>query len=438
MTKRPFDRKYDTPAVRLERLCDPSSIQAGKGKRRKRKILVAICITLALSAILCLINVFFCDFDLAYAGDANSKEEIEKQLGQSVDDAIDGLDLDELESYLKSLADEQSYAVGTYDVKALLKSLVSGSSRNFFTEFANALGATLGKYFLGFLPSAVAIIIICLLKNMLGGLTGDFLRNQTTEVVHIVCYSAIVVVLMTGIIGVTRTVTDTVDGLTRFAGAILPALLTLTSMLGGATTAATFSPYMAALSAMIIKLVSAVIVPAFIATVIFGVVGNLSSNVKLDKLTKLVKSSSSWLIGIVFGLFGTFLTVQGVAGGVVDKFGFNVAKFALSSYVPILGGYLSDGMDLLSASLVLTKNALGYTGVIILVCTVAFPLVRVVIFSLTLRLVAAIAEPIGDGRVASLLSGVAKNINLLVTALAGAAFMFFLLLMALIGSCNML
>ena len=194
---------------------------------------------------------------------------------------------------------------------------------------------------------------------------------------------------------------------------------------------------MAVLSGFIMRLVSAVIVPAFVATIVFIVVGNISKTVKLDKLTKVIKSASTWLIGIVFGLFATFLTVQGITGGVVDKFGFNVAKFALSSYVPVLGGYLSDGFDLLSTSLVLVKNALGYSGAVILVCVVLFPLVKVVVFTLVLRLTAAITEPIGDTRISGLLSSVAGNVNLLITALTGVGFLFYVLMMLFIGSCNM-
>ena len=142
-------------------------------------------------------------------------------------------------------------------------------------------------------------------------------------------------------------------------------------------------------------------------------------------------------MGITFGLVGTFLTAQGISGGVVDKVGFNVAKFAVSSYVPILGGYLSDGFDLLTASVVIVKNALGYVGATVLCCVVVFPLVKVVIFSLSMRLGGAIAEPIGDTRVATLLTSVAKNANLLTSALAGVGFMFFVMLMMLMSSCNM-
>ena len=401
----------------------------------KKKLIFALCIVVLV--LISLIISVCTSPQIAIAEEGKSEEEVRKELSDAVNDAIDRLDLSDLQKFLDSLTAQEKEAININDVKAALKSLVNGQSDDFFGKLINLLAGTLGKYFAGFLPSFITIIVICLLKNMLGNLTVGFAGNSTTEVVHIVCYCAVIIVLITGIGSVISTVTQTVALLVGFSRAIFPVLLTLLSMLGGATTVATYTPLMAVLSGMIMKIITVVIVPAFIATIVFSVVGNISKNVKLDKLTKVIKSASTWLIGIVFGLFATFLTVQGITGGVVDKFGFNVAKFALSSYVPVLGGYLSDGFDLLSTSLVLVKNAIGYTGAIILICIVLFPLVKVVIFTLTLRLTSAIVEPIGDTRMSGLLHTVAGNMNLLITALAGVAFLFYILLMLFIGSCNM-
>ncbi len=404
-------------------------------KRSKKKTVFALCV-IAVFLISLLVSV--CSpAQVANADDNKSEEEVRKELSDAVNDAIDRLDLSDLQKFLDSLTAQEKEAININDVKAALKSLVNGQTDDFFSKLIGLLAGTLGKYFAGFLPSFITIIVICLLKNMLGNLTGGLAGGSTTEVVHIVCYCAVIIVLITGISSVIATVTQTIALLVGFSRAIFPVLLTLLSMLGGATTVAAYTPLMAVLSGLIMKIITVVIVPAFIATIVFSVVGNISKNVKLDKLTKVVKSASTWLIGIVFGLFATFLTVQGITGGVVDKFGFNVAKFALSSYVPVLGGYLSDGFDLLSTSLVLVKNAIGYTGAVILICIVLFPLVKVVIFTLTLRLTSAIVEPIGDTRMSGLLHTVAGNMNLLITALAGVAFLFYILLMLFIGSCNM-
>lgn len=403
-------------------------------KKRGARIIFALFV---FAGILAGVLISECAPRVASATESKSEDEVRAELTDAVNSAIDGLDLDDLQKFIDSLSNQSKQAINIQDVKDTLRALVNGQTEDFFGKLLSLLSGTVGRYFAGFLPSFITIIVICLLKNMLGNLTSGLAGGSTAEVVHIVCYCAVIIVLMTGISSVIATVTETVALLTGFARAIFPVLLTLLSMLGGATTVATYTPLMAVLSGFIMKLITAVIVPAFIATIVFSVVGNISKNVKLDKLTKVIKSSSTWLIGIVFGLFATFLTVQGITGGVVDKFGFNVAKFALSSYVPVLGGYLSDGFDLLSTSLVLVKNAVGYTGAIILVCVVLFPLVKVVIFTLTLRLTSAIAEPIGDKRISGLLHTVADSMNLLVTALAGVSFLFYVLLMLFIGSCNM-
>lgn len=395
---------------------------------------------------LCKILIVFCGFllvfcaafspcDVAFA-DEKSQEEVEKQLSDVVNSVLDSLDLDALKSLIQSLSSESSEALKIDDIKQEIKNLLSGNGTDFFERIFNLLSKAVGRYFLSFLPSFVTIILLCLLKSMLASLTGDFLNGSTTQIVHIVCYISIVIVLSTGIMLVVKEVSDTINVLAKFAEVIFPLLLGLLSSLGAVSAAGGYTPLTAVLGNLIIKIVTSVVLPAFIASIVFCVVGGVSKSVKLDKLTKLVRSSSTWLIGIVFSLFASFLALQGVSGGISDKFGFGVAKFAISSYVPILGGYLSDGFDVLTASIVLVKNAVGYTGAIVLCATVVFPIVKVVVFSLTLKLCAAIAEPIGDECVAILLSDVAKNVNLLITALAGVAFLFFLMLMLIIGTCN--
>lgn len=402
------------------------------------KKLVLVCALFVLLILSILASGFFKE-EVAFADskiDGKNKN-AEEELSKLIEELLSRLDVKPLDSFVKSLDGEAGQFLSIDGLKDALKLLIDGKGDNFFERLFNMLGGVVGKYFLSFLPSFLTILIICVLKSMLSGLTADFLDNSTTEVVHIVLYAGIITILMTGVVKVLTVVTGTISAISAFAEATFPVLMTLLSAVGGVTTVATYSPMLALLSNGIIALVSKIIVPAFIAVVVFSVVGNLSKTVKLDKLTHLIKTVSTWIIGVVFGLFATFLTAQGIAGGVVDKFGFNVAKFAFSSYVPILGGYLSDGFDLISASVVIVKNAFGYFAVVTLVATIVFPLLKIMAFSLTLRFVAAIVEPIGDERVAKLLHSLAENMNLLITALAGLGFLFFILLMLMIGSCNM-
>lgn len=400
----------------------------------KKHLFLKLIVALA-SVCLIFIGIVFYPFsDIAY-GDT-STEDIEQDLSDATESVLDGIDFDALKKLLEILNEESSEVLSIDDLVLEIKAVLNGEGNGFFERIFNALAKSAGRYFLGFLPSFITIILLCILKSMLASLTSDFLNNSTTEIVHIVCYLAIVIVLASGVMTVVKQISETIDLLTTLAEVLFPLLLGLISMLGANGVASGFTSLTAVFCSVIMKIVTAVILPAFIACIIFCVVGRVSKSVKLDKLTKLIRSSSSWLVGIVFGLFASFLTLQGVSGGISDKFAFGVAKFAISGYVPILGGYLSDGLDILTASVVLVKNAIGYTGAIILCAIVIFPILKVGIFSLSLKLTASIAEPLGDDRVATLLSDVAKSTNLLVTALAGVAFLFFLMIMMIIATCN--
>ncbi len=376
--------------------------------------------------------VVMCGGNIAEA-ESEGEESILEELRANTDSAINILDLDVFENFLNSLDTEQQSLLPFSDLKEFIKDLTDGKVDNFFDSFVSVILKSLGKYFVGFLPALITILTVSMLKSMLSGMTSPFLKTGTNEIVHIVCYGVIVVVLASSVVSIVSTTISTINNISAFAEGVFPVLLTLLASLGATTGVATYQPMMAVLGGGVISIISKVILPAFVACVVFAMVGNLSKNVKLTKMSKMFKSVSSWLIGIVFGLYGTFLTAGGISGGVMDRVGYSAAKFALSSYVPILGGYLSDGFDLISASLLIVKNAFGYTAVIVLGAVVMFPLLRIVAFIFSVRLCSAITEPLGDDRVSNMLSSVADNCGLLISALAGVSFMFFILIMLIVG-----
>ena len=368
---------------------------------------------------------------------ADETDSVTEQLEDRVDETVDKLDLSDFQSFLDSLSDRQKELLGTNSVKQLIKNITSGDLssldiKSYLAEICSVFFADLKVL----LPMLVTILVISVLGSIMKGLNSGFLDKQTSEIIYFVCYAAVVIVLLTSIVPLMQSAKNAVNAVKSFAEIIFPVLLTLIVAMGGGVSAGVFQPAMAIFSTGIVFIISSVVFPFFIAATVFAVVGNLSENVKLSGLTSFFKSSAEWLLGWIFGLFLTFLTIKGITGSAIDNMSVSAAKFALSSYVPVLGGYLSDGFDLLTASLVLVKNAVGVTGAAALVAVVLMPLVKVALFTLGLRLTAAVAEPVGDKKIGSAAGALADNMSLLVTALVGTAFMFFVLLLLIIGSCN--
>lgn len=349
---------------------------------------------------------------------------------------LDNLDLSELQKFLDGLDEEQRQAVNIQNLKIIIKQIADGKPADFFQTFVKIILKSIGTYFLSFLPLLLTIVIIAILKSILSGLTSNFKKKSTIEIVHFVCYCSVIMILFTTVLSVVNSVNKTITLVKGFSEIIFPILMTLVVGVGGVSSMSVLSPFMSIFSVGIIELVSKIVLPAFIAMVIFSIVGNISENVKLEKLTKFFSSGTSWFLGIIFGLFTTFLTTQGIVATSVDGLNFSAAKFALSSYVPILGGYLSEGFDLVAASLVILKNTLGLIAVIVLVAIVLFPLFKTIIFSLSLNLTGAILEPIGDKKISALLSSISKSLKVLIASVAGVGFMFFIILLLTVGTAN--
>ena len=363
-----------------------------------------------------------------------TEEEVYDELQNNVNDGMDAIDFTELEEWAKEYGTDKTFSQG---VKELVQSVLDGEFSLGAEQFTSIILNAVTGGIKTCVPAFAAIFAIAVMTSMMQGLSSGFLRNNTREIVHFACYAAIIVILSVQITAIIVRVEQTIEGMCSLMQAVFPILLTLITALGSASAAGVYSPLMAILSTGIGTIISSLVLPCFVAAVVLGIVGNMSSNIKLGRLTKFFKSVAVFVLAGAFSLFAAFLTMQGLAGGIADSISIKTAKFAVQSYIPILGGYLSDGLDLALTGIILIKNSLGLVSVIMLFAAVAVPIVQTAVFTLGLKLTAGLCEPIcSDKRISDLLYGVSKNTSLLTAALAGMAFMFVILVMLIIGTCN--
>ena len=151
------------------------------------------------------------------------------------------------------------------------------------------------------------------------------------------------------------------------------------------------------------------------------------------KFSAFFKSINKWLIGLTLGLFTLFLTVQGIASSQYDGLSLRAIKYLVSGSVPIVGGFLSGGVDLVLAGSALIKNAIGSFAVFLLLGALLRPVLLFAVFQLFLRLSAAVTEPIG-GKVSAFLTRLASDCGFFLAGLLCIAFLYFLTIVLLVCS----
>ncbi len=90
---------------------------------------------------------------------------------------------------------------------------------------------------------------------------------------------------------------------------------------------------------------------------------------------------------------------------------------------------------LTSAGLII-KSSVGVFGIFLILGEIIRPVVLLVAFSLILKAVGAIVQPIGENVLFSLLSDLSKDVEYIMAGLLTVAFMYALVIMLIISSAN--
>ena len=365
---------------------------------------------------------------VAYANDNETEEDLEDTVASTLDD----LDLSSYQSFIDELEKEDNISI-----KQLINDILHNKNQidfNYFYKFA--LGA-LFKEFKNILPKLAIIISVVLLFGVLQKLVSNFNKQSTKKIVFISCYGVVLSVLLYMVSDVIMSTIKTINILSRFVDLTFPILLTLVTALGGNVSVSVYQPLVLVFSGGIFKIITLVVLPLFYICFVFGIIGNLSDDLKLSKFAKTAKKTAEWVLGIVFSLFITFLTAQGITGASFDSIAAKGAKFALSSYVPVVGNYLKEGFDIILAGCLIIKNAFGLCAIIILIFIILLPIIKLLLIVFGLRLTSSILEPVSDSKFSEVLYCTSDSLMILVTILVCVFFALFIFIMLIIYSCNM-
>lgn len=363
----------------------------------------------------------------AYAYTAEEQAALD-QLEEEVRELLEALNTDELQAYLDSLSQFE----GT-EIKDVLAGLVTGDLSLEYDSMWEAVLSLLWEEGKVMLPAFAVILAVAVLCGILNSAKNGFLQSSMSDIIHFVSYLAVGAAVLAVLTNVLQTCFTAISQMQQQMQIVYPILLTLMAASGGAVSAGVFRPAVAFLSSGICELFTAVVLPTSVVVVALTFAGNLSPDVRCEKLGGLFKSANKWLIGLTLGLFTLFLTVQGIASSQYDGISLRTIKYLVSGSVPIVGGFLSGGIDLVLAGSSLIKNALGSFCVFLLFATILRPVLLLAAFQLFLRLSAAATEPVG-GKISSFLNALAGDCGFFVAGLLCIAFLYFLTIVLLVCS----
>lgn len=333
--------------------------------------------------------------------------------------------------------DESRILLEGYDPEQIIKDVSEGRfDFNFKSIANNALRFLFKELYqnLGILVKLAVLIVICaLLKN----LQATFLNESVGEIAFYVCYIVIVSILLVSFSTAVKMGSNIIDEMVGFMYATVPVLITLLVSGGNITTGGIFHPIMLMVVEVSATIIKNVFIPLIFLSTILTIVNNISDKIQLTRLASFIKQITTWALGTVLTVFIAIVSLQGSLGAVVDGVTSKAAKFAISTFIPIVGKTLSEAADTVIGCTLLIKNAAGIAVMLGVVVICVVPLIKIIALVALYKAASALLEPISEKRITTCINDVAGSMLHIFAVTAAVAFMFMISVTALISAGNL-
>ncbi|MEG2936100.1 MAG: stage III sporulation protein AE [Clostridium sp.] len=272
------------------------------------------------------------------------------------------------------------------------------------------------------------LIIIAIICALLNNLQNAFSNEKVANVAYFACYGVMIILIARGFyIGVELT-QDVIKTISNFMTALMPVLIMLLASVGSVSQALIMDPIVMGLCTFGTHLYSTVIIPVVCMSFVLSFVNNISSDYNIGNLTDLLKKSALWVQGVFLTVFIGILTIRGIAGSSLDIVTTKTAKFAVESFVPVVGKAISDAFATVASYTLLLKNSISLLGTVILICIILLPIIKIYTLGFMYKLTSALLQPVTDKKVSSVIDSAGGSLMLLGSCIVCVSIMFFILL----------
>ena len=364
------------------------------------------------------------------------EEQAETEIENTINNQIDELDLNQLNSILNGLPDSSKQVLGFHTAGQIIEMIAKGEMAMDMQGIFSNISKLLLKEVTVFWPILLKAVILALLCSVLVSLRSSFEESHVSEIAYLVCYMLVVILLTHSVFDMIGVVNKSITSMVNLMQAIFPILLVMLTTLGGSVSAGVFQPAMSFLAGGMATFFKDVMLPATSVAAILAIISNVSERIQLKRLFDLVRSACQWVIGIAFTIYLGVISVQGMAASAIDGISIRTAKFTIDKLVPIAGKMLADTVDTVLGCSIVVKNACGVFALLLCVMVIMMPALKVMVSVFMLRISAAVLEPVSDNRLVRCMEDLSKVLVLILVCLIAVGLMLFITITLVIAAGN--
>lgn len=364
--------------------------------------------------IILMIFIVSLDFKISYAETTNSNY-IDSNTIESQEETFG------INSFLKNSEKYSGEFFNDIDIKEILNSAIAGKVDN--SSIYKKILSLLGTEVQTGIKSLISILAIIIIHSILKSISESLENDNISKLIYYVQYIAIVTIIMSNFSDIINLVKETSINLIGFMNTLIPVLISLILYTGSIATSSILETIILFMVNFIGNIIQDILIPIILIIASISIISKISDKVQIEKISKFLKSSTIWFLGIILTIFVGIVSLEGTLSSSVDGITAKTAKTIVSTAVPVVGKILGDVVDSVLGCGVILKNAVGFLGVIIIIGICILPILKLSVLTISYKLVASISEVIADKKIVNLLDEISDIFKILLAILVSISFM---------------
>lgn len=227
-----------------------------------------------------------------------------------------------------------------------------------------------------------------------------------------------------------------IDSLSAFMTAVTPTMTALMVASGNITSAAVMSGVIEAALAVLSSICSGVLFPLIRLCLCLSAISSVFGVTGLGGITPLIKKVIGYIFGFVALCLSAVLAFQGIISKSADSLAIKGIKFAVGSFIPIVGSAVNEALSTIAGGIGAIKAATGVVGAVAVCLLAALPIIKLLLHKLFLELLSVCSGILGLGPEGKLISEMASFLGYTAAVMAISS-VFFVLSLSLMAASGM-
>lgn len=347
-----------------------------------------------------------------------------------INEQLDSMDLSQLEELLDEAPTEMTIA-DEISVNSIINDLLNGQP---IFDSENLMDNIKELFFIEVRSSLILgceILAVCIIIGILNNFSNSFGSKTVSSLGTMICGFVIITLCIGSFYQTYNSCSSTMDVMSTTMTVLLPIMIPLLISMGGISSGSIMDPVILASVTGFNFIMQHIVLPLIFLSAVFILINSITEKDYVKKLALFMRKGALFITGLTITIFSGITAVQGIMTKSADSLLMKTAKFSIDNFVPIIGGFAADSLDMVINCIGVIKSAVGLIGIVIIISMLAMPVIKIMAVAVIYKITAIAAEPVANKNISDSLNEIGTSAVTMTVVLAAGALMFLIFITAI-------